>query len=87
MEEAGAETSYLDPHVPQIPAMREYSLYKDRTSLTPEDLTPGYFSAVLIATDHDAIDYAALLALGCPIVDTRNAIARRGLPMQGVTKA
>ena len=43
--------------------------------------------AVLIATDHDAVDYAALLALGCPVVDTRNAIAARGLPMERVTKA
>jgi UDP-N-acetyl-D-glucosamine dehydrogenase len=42
---------------------------------------------VLIATDHDAIDYGALLGLGCPVVDTRNAIANRGLPTETVTKA
>jgi UDP-N-acetyl-D-glucosamine dehydrogenase len=45
------------------------------------------YDAVLISTDHDAVDYAALSALGVPIVDTRNAIARRGLPGANVTKA
>ena len=45
------------------------------------------FDAVLISTDHDAIDYAALAALGLPVVDTRNAFASRGLPMEHVTKA
>jgi len=42
---------------------------------------------VLIATDHDAVDYAALIGLGVPILDTRNAITRRGLPMDLVEKA
>ncbi len=48
------------------------------------DIKPGQFAAVLIATDHDAIDYEALINLGCPVVDTRNAIARRGLSMDRV---
>jgi UDP-N-acetyl-D-mannosaminuronate dehydrogenase len=47
----------------------------------------GDFDAVLIATDHDAMDYAALSGLGLPIIDTRNAMARRGLSMTNVTKA
>ena len=38
-------------------------------------------------TDHDALDYAALSGLGLPIIDTRNAMARRGLSMTNVTKA
>ena len=86
LDEAGAKTAYLDPHVPEIPPMREYSQYRARAAIDPGDLCPGRFAAVLIATDHDAIDYPALLELGCPVVDTRNAIARRGLPMEGVCK-
>jgi UDP-N-acetyl-D-glucosamine dehydrogenase len=42
--------------------------------------------AVLIATDHDAVDYGGLLSLGCPVIDTRNAMARRGLSMDRVVK-
>jgi len=86
LDEAGARVSYLDPHVPQIPPMRAYGQYAHRSALDPALLTPDQFAAVLIATDHDAINYEQLLELGCPVVDTRNAIARRGLPMHRVTK-
>jgi len=86
LDRAGAKLAFIDPHVPVIPPMREYGQFTDRPAMDPADLAPGCFAAVLIATDHDAIDYAALLELGCPVVDTRNAIARRGLPMTRVVK-
>ena len=86
LDAAGAEVGYIDPHVPEIPPMREYRQFTARPALDPASLAPGQFDAVLIATDHDAVDYAALLELGCPVIDTRNAIARRGLPMAGVVK-
>jgi UDP-N-acetyl-D-glucosamine dehydrogenase len=86
LDEAGAKTAFIDPHVPVIPPMREYGQFTDRHAIDPAEITPGRFAAVLIATDHDAIHYAALTQLGCPVVDTRNAIARRGLPMENVTK-
>lgn len=86
LDEAGTEVDYIDPHVPEIPPMREYRQYTARPALDPSDLAPGRFDAVLIATDHDALDYAALLELGCPVIDTRNAIARRGLAMDRVVK-
>ncbi|MFC6639918.1 nucleotide sugar dehydrogenase [Sulfitobacter sp. JBTF-M27] len=86
-EEAGAEVSFIDPHVPQIPQMREYGIFEGRAALDPGRISDAGFDAVVIATDHDAVDYAALLELGCPIIDTRNAMAKRGLPMDLVTKA
>lgn len=86
LDQAGAQVSYLDPHVPEIPPMREYGQYATRRAIEPGALAHGRFSAVLIATDHDSIDYGALLRLGCPVVDSRNAIARRGLPMDRVVK-
>lgn len=86
LDEAGAEVSYIDPHVPEIPPMREYGQYKGRKALDPSALTKGSFAAVLIATDHDAVEYAQLLDLDCPVVDTRNAIARHNLPLHRVTK-
>jgi UDP-N-acetyl-D-glucosamine dehydrogenase len=75
LEEAGAEVEFLDPHVPELPPMREYGQFLARTAIAPDALQQAGFDAVLIATDHDAVDYAALLGLGCPVVDTRNAIA------------
>jgi UDP-N-acetyl-D-glucosamine dehydrogenase len=86
LEQAGAQCSYIDPHVPQIPPMRAYGQYQGKIATDPAGLTAGRFAAVLIVTDHDAIDYEQLTRLGCPIADTRNAIARRGLPMDQVTK-
>ena len=83
----GAEVDFVDPHVAAIPAMREYPHLLNRAALRMEDVKPGAHDAVLIATDHDAVDYAALAALGIPVVDTRNAFASRGLPMDMVTKA
>ena len=85
--EQGADVSYLDPHVPELPPMRAYPQFKGRKAIQPGDVAGGGFDVLLIATDHDAIDYRTLVDLGLPIVDTRNAIARRGLPMERVTKA
>ncbi|MEP5731187.1 MAG: nucleotide sugar dehydrogenase [Sulfitobacter sp.] len=86
-EEAGSDVAFIDPHVPDIPPMREYGVFEGRASLTEQEAAAGGFDAVVIATDHDAVDYSAFLRLGCPVVDTRNAIAKRGLPLDHVTKA
>lgn len=87
LEEAGAKVAFHDPHVPEIPRMREYMQFLGLTSTPVEAIQAKDFDAVLIATDHDAIDYAHLVSLGLPIIDSRNAIARRGLGMELVTKA
>jgi UDP-N-acetyl-D-glucosamine dehydrogenase len=79
LETAGAKVSFIDPHVPEIPPMREYSQYESKVATDPDSLKAGDYAAVLIATDHDDIDYAALTTLDCPIIDTRNAMDRRGL--------
>ena len=75
MDKAGATVDYIDPHVPEIPPMRAYPGYRARKAADAAALAPGRYDAVLIATDHDAVDYPALLALDCPVIDTRNATA------------
>jgi len=42
---------------------------------------------VLIATDHDAVDYKALVAAARLVVDTRNACAKAGLTGDNIVKA
>ena len=86
LDMAGSDVAFLDPHVPVIPPMREYGQYEAREAIDASDVAGGNFDAVLIATDHDAVDYQELIALGCPVIDTRNAIERRGLAMDSVTK-
>ena len=83
----GCDVEYLDPHVPTIPPMRDHPTLAGRMAIAPKAVAKLDFEAVLIATDHDAVDYAALVALGLPILDTRNAITRRGLAMDMVDKA
>jgi len=83
----GAQVDYLDPLVPSIPPMREYPHLVGRRAIGSDDLVRGTYNAILIATDHDMIDYERLAALEAVVVDTRNAFAKRGLPMGLVTKA
>ncbi|WP_134681582.1 nucleotide sugar dehydrogenase [Paracoccus ravus] len=86
LEERGAEVSYHDPHLAEIPPTRNYGDYRGRRSV---DLTPEAIAecdAVLIATDHDAVDYS-LLRKAALVIDTRNVMARLGLQAATVVKA
>ena len=77
IEERGAEVEYHDPYVAEIPPTRKYPAWRGRRSvaLTPERIAAA--DAVLIATDHDGIDYAAVAGAARLVVDTRNAIESR----------
>jgi len=85
LQERGADVEYLDPWVPMIPKMREYPDLEGKTSHSADDAAA--FDAVVIATDHDDVDYASIVASGALIVDTRNAIERRNLSTDRVVKA
>lgn len=67
----GAQLEYHDPHVPYIGSGRHYRLERASTPLTPETLARA--DAVLIATDHDAVDYALVVRHARLVLDTRNA--------------
>lgn len=85
--ERGADVSYHDPFIAEVPRTREYGHLKGRRSV---DLSPAAlagFDAVVIATDHDRIDYAALAEASSLIVDTRNIFARRAIVSDKVVKA
>jgi UDP-N-acetyl-D-glucosamine dehydrogenase len=83
----GATVDYHDPHVPEIPATREHAEFTGLRSVDVSEQSLVTYDAVLISTDHDAVDYALLAAEARLIVDTRNAIARRGLPAKVLVKA
>ena len=71
--EAGAKVDYLDPYVPEIPMTREHKPLAGIKAVSEQDIAAGGYDGALICTDHDAIDYNALVA-ACPVVvDTRNA--------------
>lgn len=65
----GAVVSYSDPYVPVFPKMRKHHFDLASIELTPELLSVS--DAVLIATDHDAFDYAMIQKQSNLIIDTR----------------
>jgi UDP-N-acetyl-D-glucosamine dehydrogenase len=87
IEARGGQASYHDPHVASVPPTREYGHLKGRPSVELTQETISAFDAVLVATDHDAVDYAALAAWAPLVVDTRNAFGRRALSGANVVKA
>jgi UDP-N-acetyl-D-glucosamine dehydrogenase len=87
MERRGAAVDYHDPFIAVIPPTHEHAAYAGRRSVaaTPEALA-GY-DLVLIGTDHDGVDYGAVVANAALVVDTRNACARHGLTGPNIVKA
>ncbi|WP_245500812.1 nucleotide sugar dehydrogenase [Rhizobium sp. BK251] len=87
IEERAGRADYHDPFVPEIPSTREYQALKGRKSVTLTEETVKACDAVLIATDHDDVDYAAIARWSPLIIDTRNVFARWGLSADHIIKA
>jgi UDP-N-acetyl-D-glucosamine dehydrogenase len=87
LEQRGASADYHDPHVPVIPPTREHAALAGRRSVALTSEVVGGYAAVLIATDHDAVDYQALVAAARLVVDTRNVCQRSGAMAGNVVKA
>jgi UDP-N-acetyl-D-glucosamine dehydrogenase len=87
IQKRGAQVEYHDPHVPVIRPTREHPELTGRESvpLTQEELSG--FDAVLIATDHDDVDYDLVVRHSRLVVDTRNVCARRKVSADHVFKA
>lgn len=78
----GAELSYHDPHVPQLPKMRKHQL-----SMASQELTAEFLAAqdvVVIVTDHTAVDWNLVLSAGQLIIDPRNALGKTIGPREHV---
>ncbi|MDP3491530.1 MAG: nucleotide sugar dehydrogenase [Hyphomonadaceae bacterium] len=87
IEQRGAVCDFHDPHIAAIPSTREHPGLAGRTTVALTAETIASYDAVLVATDHDAVDYGLIAANAKLIVDTRNVFARLGLPADRVVKA
>jgi UDP-N-acetyl-D-glucosamine dehydrogenase len=87
IEARGATADFHDPHASVIPVTREYADLAGRESveLTPANLAT--YDAVLISTDHDAVDWQTLATHSRLIVDTRNVCERAGVTGAHIVKA
>ncbi len=80
----GAEVSYHDPHVPKAPRMRSWPHLPPMTSAPlTEDVLKAQ-DAVVIVTDHSAVDYDAVVRHASLVIDTRGVYRT---PRENVVKA
>jgi UDP-N-acetyl-D-glucosamine dehydrogenase len=70
LENAGAEVSYHDPHVPEIS--------ENGVAMRSAPLEPGAYDCVVIVTDHSSVDYDRLVDEAQLVVDLRNATGANG---------
>lgn len=87
IEERGGTAEFHDPHVSEIPATREHMALKGRRSVDLTEAALRSFDAIIIATDHDGVDYSSIARLAPLTVDTRNVLDRLGLLSETVVKA
>jgi len=74
LQQHGAVVTYSDPHVPSL---RDEGIELDSVSLDESTLAAA--DCVLILADHDAFDHQLIARRARLVVDTRNALGRRGL--------
>ena len=87
IEARGASVDYYDPYIPVIPKSREHGQLAGRPSIPWRSDLLSQYDAVVVATDHDSIDYQQLCESSALVVDTRNACERAGCKGSNVVKA
>lgn len=87
LERRGTRVEFHDPLVTAVPPTREHPEFAGRQSVTLSAEILSDYDAVLIATDHDAIDYKLIAEHAKLVVDTRNVMARNQLAGKNVAKA
>ena len=70
-----------------MPETREHAELTGRRSVTLDRATIATYDAALIATDHDAVDYAVVVKHAKLVIDTRNVCGRAGLVSDKIAKS
>jgi UDP-N-acetyl-D-glucosamine dehydrogenase len=86
IEARGAICEFHDPFVVQINETREHPTLNFRHGVDWDLDAFAIYDVVLIATDHDGVDYAGLAETARLVIDTRNACARAGADMARVVR-
>jgi UDP-N-acetyl-D-glucosamine dehydrogenase len=75
LHERGADVAYYDPFVPIIKPTREHPNWTGTKSVKWDRETLQRFDVVVIATNHQAVNYQEVADWSACIVDARNAMA------------
>ncbi len=78
LENAGADVSYHDPHVP--------SFAQNGLAMSSVELDPPAYDCVVVVTNHSSIDYDRLVDESALVVDLRNATGTNGKESDKVWK-
>jgi UDP-N-acetyl-D-glucosamine dehydrogenase len=81
----GAEIEYHDPYVPHLE--KGHGFDREMSSVPLDLETLGAYDAVVILTDHTAIDYQAVVDRAQAVIDTRNATRSVQKGREKITKA
>jgi UDP-N-acetyl-D-glucosamine dehydrogenase len=87
IEARGARADYHDPHIPELPRTRKHGSLVGRHSVPLTSEILHQYDAVLIATDHDDVDYRHIVDHARLVLDTRNVCARLGIEDHRIIKA
>jgi UDP-N-acetyl-D-glucosamine dehydrogenase len=87
LKRRGADVAYYDPYVPTIRLTREHPHWAGTRSVHWNRETLQRFDAVVIATNHQSVNYKELAEWSECIVDTRNAMAGVQVKQDQVWKA
>jgi UDP-N-acetyl-D-glucosamine dehydrogenase len=87
LEARGAAVAFHDPYVTEIPPTRDHAGLAGRRSIDLDATALSDFDAALIVTDHDALDYAGLVAQSRLVVDTRNVTRDVAAHRERIVKA
>ena len=87
LEARGAHVDFMDPHVPVVPELREHPTLIGRRAVDPETTEDRAYDVLLIATDHDTVDYEMACGKARFVLDTRNVMARNQLLTSDVERA
>ena len=71
LQKAGVSVDYHDPYIPATPSMRSWSGLPTLQSVALNADTIAAYDAVVVVTDHSAVDYRQVLEHANLIVDTR----------------
>ncbi|GFE52489.1 UDP-N-acetyl-D-glucosamine 6-dehydrogenase [Roseobacter cerasinus] len=80
LKEMGADVAYHDPLIPEIPPTRKHATLQGMASVAPGE---AHWDAAVVVTDHDAVDYEALLGQSGLVIDTRNVYGGTAHPETG----
>ncbi len=83
LEAMGASCDYHDPYFPVMPLTRDHPHLAGRSSVALTEAAVGGYDAVLVTTDHTAVDYGLVGRAAKLLLDTRNACHARGVEAAG----